>query len=119
MSVSTEKATLQVTFQKEKLEALRFYMQEKNLVVEDELQNHMSKIYEKYVPVPTRRYLERNSSEQEVQPESTTQNTPTRGRKKAERAQPEQEQPAVESVSGGDESQEQTQEEDRGMTMSM
>ena len=116
MSVSTEKATLQVTFQKEKLEALRFYMQEKNLVVEDELQNHMNKIYEKHVPVPTRRYLERNSSEQEVQPESTT-NTPTRGRKRAERAQPEQEQSEVES--GGDQSQEQTQEEDQGMTMSM
>lgn len=118
MSVSTEKAKLQVTFQKEKLEALRFYMQEKNLVVEDELQNHMKRIYEKHVPVPTRRYLERNSSEQEVQPESTT-NTPTRGRRITERAQPEQEQSAVESVSGGNESQEQTEEEEQSMTMSM
>ena len=118
MSVSTEKATLQVTFPKEKLEALRFYMQEKNLVVEDELQNHMNKIYEKHVPVPTRRYLERHSSEQEVQPETAT-NTPTRGRRRAERAQPEQEQSAVETVSEGDESQEQTEGEDQGMTMSM
>ena len=38
MSISTEKATLQVTFQKEKLEALRFYMDEKSLTVESELQ---------------------------------------------------------------------------------
>lgn len=33
MSISTEKVTLQVTFQKEKLEALRFYMSEKELTV--------------------------------------------------------------------------------------
>ena len=31
MSVSTEKVTLQVTFPKEKLEALRFYMNEKDI----------------------------------------------------------------------------------------
>lgn len=29
MSISTEKATLQITFQKEKLEALRFYYERK------------------------------------------------------------------------------------------
>ena len=44
MSISTEKATLQVTFQKEKLEALRFYMDEKSLTVESELQKHIKNI---------------------------------------------------------------------------
>ena len=71
MSISTEKATLQITFQKEKLEALRFYMNEKELTVEGELQKHISSIYEKYVPSATRRYLERNDNEQENQTEIT------------------------------------------------
>ena len=70
MSISTEKATLQVTFQKEKLEALRFYMDEKDLTVEGELQKHINSIYEKYVPSATRRYLERNDNEQESQAET-------------------------------------------------
>lgn len=132
MSISTEKAALQVTFQKEKLEALRFYMNEKDLTVEGELQKHISSIYEKYVPSATRRYLERNDNEQENQTETTapisensSEVTPraasNRGRRRTERMQSEQEEVPIETINAEEieESQEQTEDENQGMVMSM
>lgn len=121
MSVITERATLQVTFPKEKLEALRFYMNEKELTVEGELQKHMTSIYDKYVPVATRRYLDRNDNGQEIQPETTPTTTTSRGRRRTERVQSEQEQVATEAINseGIEESPEQTEAENQGMVMSM
>jgi len=132
MSVSTEKATLQVTFSKEKLEALRFYMNEKDLTVEGELQKHISSIYEKYVPSATRRYLERNDNEQENQTETmapisesssevTPRTTSNRGRRRTERVQSEQAEVPTETTNAEqiEESQEQTEGENQGMAMSM
>ncbi len=132
MSISTEKATLQITFQKEKLEALRFYMNEKDLTVEGELQKHISSIYEKYVPSSTRRYLERNDNEQENQTETTApisesssevtpRATSNRGRRRSERVQNEQEQVPAENINAEEieESSEQTEGENQGMVMSM
>ncbi|MDD4714818.1 MAG: DUF6103 family protein [Candidatus Absconditabacteria bacterium] len=132
MSISTEKATLQVTFQKEKLEALRFYMNEKDLTVEGELQKHISSIYEKYVPSATRRYLERNDNEQENQTEITApisenpsevtpRATSNRGRRRTERVQSEQAEVPTETLNAEEieESQEQTEDENQGMVMSM
>lgn len=132
MSISTEKATLQVTFQKEKLEALRFYMKEKDLTVEGELQKHISSIYEKYVPSATRRYLERNDNEQENQTEitspiseSSSETTPratsNRGRRRTERVQSEQTEVPIETTNAEEieESQGQTEDGNQGMVMSM
>ena len=131
MSISTEKATLQVTFQKEKLEALRFYMNEKDLTVEGELQKHIGSIYEKYVPSATRRYLERNDNEQENQTETTApisesssvtpRTTSNRGRRRTERVQSEQAEVPTETINAEEieESQEQTEDENQGMVMSM
>lgn len=132
MSISTEKATLQVTFQKEKLEALRFYMNEKELTVEGELQKHISSIYEKYVPSATRRYLERNDNEQENQMEITapvsvgsSEDTPrsssNRGRRRTERVQSEHTEVPAETIIAEEieESQGQTEDENQGMVMSM
>ena len=132
MSISTEKATLQVTFQKEKLEALRFYMDEKNLTVEGELQKHIKNIYEKYVPSATRRYLERNDNEQDIQTETTSpisesssevtpRATSNRGRRRTERAQSEQTEVPTETINAEEieESPEQTEDENQGMVMSM
>lgn len=121
MSVSTERATLQVNFPKEKLEALRFYMNEKEMTVENELQNHMKRLYEKYVPIPTRRYLERNDSGQDVQEEPAPRTPTTRGRRRTERAQGEQEQVVTETINAGEneEEQEQTEVENQGMGLSM
>lgn len=132
MSISTEKAILQVTFQKEKLEALRFYMNEKELTVEGELQKHISSIYEKYVPSATRRYLERNDNEQENQTETTapisegssdvtSRTTSNRGRRRTERVQSEQAEVPAETINAEEigESPEQTVDENQGMVMSM
>ena len=132
MSVSTEKATLQVTFPKEKLDALRFYMDEKDLIVEGELQKYIKSIYEKYVPSATRRYLERNDSEQENQMETTapTSENPSevtprsisnRGRRRSQRVESEQEQLSAETINAEEieESTEQTEGESQGMVMSM
>lgn len=132
MSVSTEKATLQVTFQKEKLEALRFYMKEKDLTVEGELQKHISSIYEKYVPSATRRYLERNDNEQDNQTETTApisessseitpRATSNRGRRRTERVQSEQAEVPIETINAEEieASPEQTVDENQGMVMSM
>lgn len=132
MSVSGEKTTLQVTFPKEKLEALRFYMNEKELTVEVELQNFMKSIYEKYVPAPTRRYLDRNDNGQEIQAEiavvtnenvseTTSRNTTIRGRRRAERTQNAEEQATAETINVGEieDTSGQAQEESQGMVMSM
>ena len=101
MSTTTEKATIQVSFSKEKLDALKFYMDEKDTTVEKELQGHIKSIYEKYVPAATRRYLDRNDPaeglqtevrvEAEEQPQEITAPMPsTRGRRRNAREQNEE-----------------------------
>ena len=132
MSITTEKTTLQVSFPKEKLEALKFYMDEKDTTVEKELQGHIKSIYEKYVPAATRRYLDRNDpaeglqTEVRVEAEEQTQEiiaptTSTRGRRRNAREQNEEtvdSNQLVESESA-DENQEQSEEQSQGMSMSM
>ena len=132
MSITTEKTTLQVSFPKEKLEALKFYTDEKDTTVEKELQGHIKSIYEKYVPAATRRYLDRNDPaeglqtevrvEAEEQPQEITAPTPSaRGRRRNAREQNEETvevNQLVESESA-DENLEQGEEQSQGMSMSM
>ena len=132
MSITTEKTTLQVSFPKEKLEALKFYMDEKDTTVEKELQGHIKSIYEKYVPAATRRYLDRNDPaeglqtevrvEAEEQPQEITAPTPsTRGRRRNAREQNEETVEANQMVESEivNENQEQGEEQSQGMSMSM
>ena len=132
MSITTENTTLQVRFSKEKLDALRFYMNEKDLTIEGELKKHINNIYEKYVPSATRRYLERNDNEQEIQTEtaspideSSSGNTPratsNRGRRRTQRMEIEEEVAPTETINaeGIEESFEQTEGGNQGMVMSM
>ena len=132
MSITTEKTTLQVSFPKEKLEALKFYMDEKDTTVEKELQGHIKSIYEKYVPAATRRYLDRNDSgeglqtevrvEAEEQPQEITAPTPsTRGRRRNAREQNEETVETIQTESSEitEEIQEQAEEESQGMSISM
>lgn len=125
-----EKVTLQVTFPKEKLDALRFYMNEKQLTVEEELQKHIKNTYDKYVPSATKRYLDRNDNSEEIEistaanentSETSTRNTATRGRRRTGRSQTtnEQETPETRNDVEIEESSEQTEGQDQGMTMSM
>lgn len=127
-----EKVTLQVTFPKEKLDALRFYMNEKQLTVEEELQKHIKNTYDKYVPSATRRYLDRNDSSDEMEreivsganentSETVSRNTTTRGRRRAGRSQSAGEQETAETINEVEieETSDQTVEQNQGMTMSM
>jgi len=56
---------LQVSFDADKLNALRFYMIKKDTKVEDELQVQLDRLYEKMVPMQVREYIE-GQSEGEV-----------------------------------------------------
>ena len=123
-----EKVTLQVTFPKEKLDALRFYMNEKQLTVEEELQKHIKNTYDKYVPTATRRYLNRNDNSEEIAAvtnentsETGSRNTTTRGRRRAGRSQSAQEQEETETINEVEieDTSDQTEEQNQGMTMSM
>lgn len=123
-----EKVTLQVTFPKEKLDALRFYMNEKQLTVEEELQKHIKNTYDKYVPSATRRYLDRNDNSKEIAAvtnentsETVSRNTTTRGRRRAGRSQSAGEQETAETINEVEieETSDQTEEQNQGMTMSM
>ena len=132
MSITTEKTILQVSFSKEKLEALKFYMDEKDTTVEKELQGHIKSIYEKYVPAATRRYLDRNDPaeglqtevrvESEEQSQETVVPTPSaRGRRRTTRDQNEEAYEANQTQSSEitDENQEQAEEESQRMSMTM
>ena len=133
MSITLEKTTIQVSFSKEKLEALKFYMDEKDTTVEKELQGHIKSVYEKYVPAATRRYLDRNDSGTEIQAEVTVEPTEaqqetamqqassTRGRRRNNREENEEagEINQTELASTLDENQEQVEDENQGMSMTM
>lgn len=129
MSDSNEKTILKVSFPNEKLEALKFYMSEKELTVEGELQKYVDNIYQKHVPTPTRRYLDRNDNGEELQPEITivnneiisekTKNDTSKGRRgKATKSQEIEGQVVNEPVEDRD-VVEQVQEENQGMVMTM
>ena len=51
-------ATLTVTFNAEKLDALKFHMSRKDTDLQEELNDTVEKLYEKYVPQATREYLD-------------------------------------------------------------
>ena len=50
--------TLTITFNTEKLDALQFHMSKKEANLQEELNDTMQKLYEKYVPQATREYLD-------------------------------------------------------------
>ena len=50
--------TLTVTFNTEKLDALNFHMGKRDASLQDELNDTVQRLYEKYVPADTREYLD-------------------------------------------------------------
>lgn len=129
MSVLTEKTSIQVSFPKEKLDALKFYMDEKDTTVEKELQAHIKNVYEKYVPAATRRYLDRHDDPEVGEPEVTIESseqstdspvklTPSKGRKKSLKVQ-DQDQQETNVVNETNALTEQAEEETQGMSVSM
>lgn len=50
-------STVSVSFEDEKLAAVRRYMQKKNADLEDELSAQLEKLYQKYVPATVQEYI--------------------------------------------------------------
>lgn len=53
-----KKTTVSIQIEQEKLRALQFYAGKKESSLEAELEEFAEKLYEKYVPVQTREYIE-------------------------------------------------------------
>lgn len=53
-----KQGNLAISFEEEKLAALRRYMGKKELNLEAELTDALTKLYEKYVPAPVREYID-------------------------------------------------------------
>ena len=60
--MKNEKITIE--FAVEKLDALNVYLNEKELVLENELVDTVQKLYEKHVPVMVRSFIERDRNKQ-------------------------------------------------------
>lgn len=52
------KVTISIQVDAEKLRALQFYVGKKDSTLESELEDCITKIYEKFVPAQTREYIE-------------------------------------------------------------
>lgn len=50
--------TMTISFNTEKLDALTFHMGKRNANLQDELNDTVQKLYEKYVPQATREYID-------------------------------------------------------------
>ena len=58
-----KKTNITISFDEEKLTALRLYMEQKNLQLEDELTKAMEGFYGKHVPAGVREFIEMRSGE--------------------------------------------------------
>lgn len=56
-----KKATITVSFDEERLSALKMYLEQKNQTLESELENALSGLYSKTVPAGVREFLDLHS----------------------------------------------------------
>lgn len=63
-----KKTTLTISVELEKINATRFYAGKKDASIEDELEECLGKLYEKYVPAATREYIESMDAIADSQP---------------------------------------------------
>ena len=54
-----DKTSVSVTFDKEKVDALRIYIQQKNSTIDIELQKSMEALYTKFVPNLVREFIKK------------------------------------------------------------
>lgn len=57
-----KQVNLTITFDEEKLSALKRYMSKKELELEREMTDALVKLYEKYVPAPVREYIDESDA---------------------------------------------------------
>lgn len=56
-----KQTNLSISFDEEKLTALKRYMGKKEMDLESEMADALAKLYEKYVPAPVREYIDENA----------------------------------------------------------
>lgn len=71
-------ATVQVSYPTEKLDAIRQYTGKKEVDMTAELQDALTKLYEKHVPRDVREFLEARESAQAEKPRRPVRQTPSR-----------------------------------------
>lgn len=111
---------IKISFPTEKLEALRFFMDKKDLSIEQELNSYLDKTYEKAVPTQVREYVENRMEQvpllQEEQEASSARERPVRqNRRHREQSAVEQQTAPMPSQTPAEDATEQTP----GMTMGM
>lgn len=57
-----KQVNLTIAFDEEKLTALKRYMSKKELELESEMTDALTKLYEKYVPAPVREYIDESDA---------------------------------------------------------
>ncbi|MSS11795.1 MULTISPECIES: DUF6103 family protein [Clostridia] len=111
---------LKLSFPTEKLEALRFFMDKKELTIEQELQDYLDKTYEKAVPAQVREYVESRMEQTPVSQE--TQGSPPVRERPVRQSRRQREQTAAESQMDAppqEEPSEDSPQENQSMNMSM
>lgn len=70
-----KKVTINISYDEEKLSALKLYLDKKDVNVEDELKNYIDKLYIKSVPIGVREYIEIRSGKATDESKTKKQNT--------------------------------------------
>lgn len=59
-----KKESMKISFNAEKLRAVKTYMEKKEIDLEDELVDQLEKLYDKYVPANVREYIDDKQEEE-------------------------------------------------------
>lgn len=115
---------ISVAFEEKKLEAMTYFMEEKNVTIETAMQENLNELYEKYVPSAMRRYLARNDSpEQQDSKLGTKQVAADQGnipaKKREDRRQAREQKQNDESPLAEVQAEGPAEENSQGMAMSM
>lgn len=122
------KKELQITiaFEEKKLEAITYFMEEKNVTIESVMQDHLNDLYEKYVPSAMRRYLNRNDMpEQQQDGKLETRRAAASGqgstpvKKREDRRQSREQSQSKDALLAEAQAGEPAEENNQGMSMSM
>ncbi len=123
---SKKELQIDVAFDEKKLEAMTFFMADKNVTIQTAMQEHINELYEKYVPSPMRRYLNRNdTAEQQQGSKPGTRQAEAAGqgsapvKKREDRRQAREQKESDTPPLAGMQAEEPAEENSQGMSMSM
>jgi len=73
-----KKANITLSYEEEKIQAVRLYLKHKNLILEDELRALIDALYKKHVPIILREYFDlRDGAVTEKSPQKAADTTKT------------------------------------------